>query len=367
MRIEEIALEGFRNYDAEQVAFGPGCNVICGPNAQGKTNLLEAVCCLSTGRSPRARSDREMIGFDAADARIRGRVFARDRDFTMEIDMHRGRRRKMQVNGVSVKTAAELSTVFNTVFFCPEDLSLIREGAAARRRFLDVCLSQLRPRYAAALSAYHRLYEHKTRILRDASEKTSLYELLPEINEQMARTGAAIIRYRAQLCSRLDEYAAAAHRECSGGAEELSIVYRTVSTVADPAAEEGAIACALRAHQSAHEAAERASCLCLSGPHKDDMEVSIGGRSAKLYSSQGQTRTAALSLKLAEREIFCHVTGEYPVLLLDDVLSELDQRRQEYVLNRIGGGQVLITCCEDDRLKDLTGGQVFHVERGRIS
>ncbi|MBU5625748.1 DNA replication/repair protein RecF [Oscillibacter sp. MSJ-2] len=366
MRIDELTLERFRNYRCQRVEFDPRCNVIYGENAQGKTNLLEAIAYLSSGRSPRARSDREIIGFEEQDAMIGARVFARDREFAMEVELYRGRRRRMRVNQVAAKTAAELSAVFNTVFFCPEDLYLIRDGAAARRKFLDGCLCQLRPRYASALSNYNKVYEHKTRILRDWGEKPSLLEALPEFNEQMAVAGAVVIHYRAQLCRRLGEYAAAAHGECSGGREELRLVYQTVATVEDPLGSVGDIAEQLRIHQRSHESAERAAGLCLSGPHKDDIEVFIGGRSARIYSSQGQTRTAALALKLAEREIYQNVTGEYPVLLLDDVLSELDERRQEYVLNRISGGQVFITCCEDDRLEELLGGRVFHVERGII-
>ena len=366
MRINELTLERFRNYGHQTVAFHPDCNVIYGDNAQGKTNLLEAIVYLSCGRSPRARADRELISFDADSARMQGKVSARDREFLVEADLFRGKKRKLSVNRVTAKSGAELSAVYNTVFFCPEDLLLIREGAAARRRFLDVCLCQLRPRYAAALSAYHRLYEHKTRVLRDSEEKPSLLETLPELNVQMAEAGAVIIHYRAQLCQRLADYAAAAHRECSGGREELTLRYQTVSAVEDPMADEQTVAEQLRQHQAAHERAELSARLCLSGPHKDDLEVCIDGRSARQYSSQGQTRTAALSLKLAEREIFRNVTGEYPVLLLDDVLSELDPRRQEFVLNRISGGQVFITCCEDDRLAHLVEGQVFHVKQGAV-
>ncbi|MBQ3496714.1 MAG: DNA replication and repair protein RecF, partial [Oscillospiraceae bacterium] len=304
--------------------------------------------------------------FDAAQSFIKGDIFARERDHRVEVDLFTSRRRRMKVNGVAAKTAAELSGVLNTVFFSPEDLHLIREGAAARRRFMDAALCQLRPRYAAAHAEYARAYEHKTRILRDSEEHPSLLEALPEFNEQMIRAGAVIVHYRAQFCARLAEYAAAAHFDCSGGRERLELSYQTVKTVKDPLAEVSAVESALREHQSSHEAAERTSRLCLSGPHKDDICVFINEKEAKAFSSQGQTRTAALSMKLAEREIFKNVTGEYPVLLLDDVLSELDPRRQEFVLNRIGGGQVFITCCEDDRLAALTGGRVFTVANGEV-
>ena len=366
MRIDALELESFRNYSRAAVEFDPACNVIFGENAQGKTNLLEALVYLSCGKSPRARTDREMIRFDDSCAAASVLVSARDREYRVRAELYRDRRRKLSVNQAPVKRGADLSQIYNTVFFCPDDLYLIREGAAARRRFLDTALCQLRPRYAAALAEYNRTYEHKTRILRDAEEKPDLLEALPEFNARMIQYGAVLIHYRCQFSLRLREYAALHHRECSGGREELDIQYRTVSSVTDPEAELPVLREQLRSHLESHQAAERASRLCLSGPHKDDLAVTIDGQDARQYASQGQTRTAALSMKLAEREIYRNVVGEYPVLLLDDVLSELDPRRQEFVLNRIGGGQVFITCCEDDRLPVMLGGRVFHVHQGEI-
>ena len=366
MRIDVLTLQSFRNYGNQSVRFDPWCNVIFGENAQGKTNLLEALVYLSCGRSPRAKTDREMIGFDAPSARMEANIFARDRDFRVRVDLSRDRRRKMSVNQVPAKNSAELSQVYNTVFFCPDDLYLIREGAASRRKFMDNALCQLRPRYAAALTAYNRAYDHKTRILRDSEERPDLLAALPDFNEQLVRFGAVLVHYRSQFASRLSQYAAMHHRECSGGREVLEVRYQTVSAVTDPSAEVSVLTEQLRRHMEDHQIAERASRLCLSGPHKDDLSVTIDGRDAKSYASQGQTRTAALSMKLAEREIYKNATGEYPVLLLDDVLSELDPKRQEFVLNRIAGGQVFITCCEDDRLPRMLGGRVFHVEHGVI-
>ena len=366
MRIDSLTLDGWRNYRGQTLDFDPRCNVIYGENAQGKTNLLEAAVYLSCGKSPRARSDRELMGFDRQEAVLTGRLFAREREFTTEIRLFRGKRRKMTVNGVPAKTGAALSEVLHTVFFCPEDLFLIRAGAAERRRFMDLSLCQLRPRYAEALAEYGRLYEHKTRILRDSEEHPRLLEMLPEFNERLCRVGAVLIGYRARFCAALAEYARQAHFECSGEKEELTLAYQTVKTVADAFAPQEDIYQALRQHQESHAAAERASRLCLSGPHKDDVEVLINGRSARQYGSQGQVRTAALSLKLAEREIHKNAVGEYPVMLLDDVLSELDPRRQEYVLNRIQGGQVFITCCENDRLDTMLHGRVFHIRNGEV-
>ena len=366
MRINKLTLEGFRNYRGQTLEFDPACNVIHGENAQGKTNLLEAMVYLSCGKSPRTRTERELISFDGGEARIIGEIYSREREFITDITLRAGSRRKMTVNGVAAKNASELSEVLHTVFFSPEDLFLIREGAAARRRFMDQSLCQLRPRYARALAEYHRLYEHKTRILRDREENPGLLAMLPDFNEGMCRMGAILIHYRAQYCRGLDAYAAPAHGDCSGGREKLKLRYETVKTVIDPFANTEDIAQNLREHQESHYHAELSSGLCLSGPHKDDFLVEVNGRSARQFCSQGQVRTAALCLKLADREIHRSAVGEYPVMLLDDVLSELDPRRQEYVLNRISGGQVFITCCENDRLDRLQAGRLFHIRSGEV-
>ena len=313
MRIDRIALNGFRNYDFETAEFSPGTNVIYGENAQGKTNLLEAVVYLSCGRSPRTRADRELIGFESPQAFLRGEIFARERDFVTEITLQAGRRRKMTVNGVHAKNASELSDVLHTVFFSPEDLFIIREGAAARRKFMDQSLCQLRPRYAEALGEYHRLYEHKTRILRDSEDKPELLDLLPEFNEGLCRSGAVLVGYRARFCAVLAEYARQAHYECSGEREELTLTYQTVRTVADPLGSQADIYAALAAHMESHQAAERASKLCLSGAHKDDIEVLVNGRSARQFCSQGQVRTAALFL-----------TGIFPLLFVPAAAGVMD-------------------------------------------
>ena len=347
MRIDRLRLENFRSYSSQTVEFDRACNVIYGDNAQGKTNLLEAIVCLSCGRSPRTRTDRELIRFGAEGFLIEGTIQARDREFVSRIEAARGRRKKISINKVPARTAGELSQVLGTVFFSPEDLFLIREGAAA-------------------LGEYNRLWEHKTRILRDSEEKPDLLGALPDFNLRMAETGAVLIHYRARFAQVLARYAAAAHGECSGGREKLELRYQTVKTVGDPLAGHRELVAGLLEHQRLHAEAELLSRQCLSGPHKDDLEVLLDGLSAKSFASQGQTRTAALAMKLAAREIHREIVGEYPVLLLDDVLSELDPRRQEFVLNRLGDGQVFITCCEDDRLGAMLQGRVFHIRDGKV-
>lgn len=364
MTVREIQLEQFRNYTQLEAVFSPKVNVIYGENAQGKTNLLEAVAYLSAARSHRTRFDRELIRFGAERAKIQAKVFSRDREFVLQAELRRGVRRKLSSNGVTLKNAGELAGIVHTVLFCPEDLNLVREGAAARRRFLDDCICQLRPRYAAALAEYRRLYEHKTRIFRDWEEKPSLLDTLDEFSTRMAQVGALLVHYRAHFIRRLQESAPIVHADFSGGRETLELHYQTVKTVANPLAPPKELFSQLLEHQAAHRRAELEARQCLSGPHKDDLEITINGVSAKTYASQGQTRTAVLSLKLGCREIFFQDAGEYPVLLLDDVLSELDARRQEFVLQRITGGQVFITCCEEERLERLEEGTAFHIQGG---
>ncbi len=366
MTVNHISLDFFRSYVHGEARFHPGVNVVAGENAQGKTNLLEAIAYLSSASSHRARYDRELIRHGVDHAFLKAQVTSRGRELTLEADLHRGARRQLRCNGVKLKTAGELSGVLNTVLFCPEDLFLIREGAEARRRFLDGCICQLRPRYAQALGEYRRLYQHKTRILKDSEQYPSLLDALDDFSLRMAQCGAVIVHYRAHFIKRLREAAPPIHADCSGGRERLELRYETVSAVTDPEAPPKALLPQLLAHQEARREAELAARACLSGPHKDELAVDIDGQPAKSFASQGQTRTAALALKLAARDIFRQDAGEWPVLLLDDVLSELDQRRQEFVLNRITSGQVFITCCEEEKLARLREGGAFRVRDGQL-
>ena len=367
MIVKAITLDFFRNYLHLEAAFHPRINVIFGDNAQGKTNLLEAVAYLSSASSHRARYDRELIQFGVDHAFVKGEVASRGRDFTLEASLHRGARRQLLSNGVRLKNAGELAGILNTVLFCPEDLYLIRAGAEARRKFLDQCICQLRPRYAVALAEYKRLREHKTRILRDSAEHPDLLDTLDDFSLRMAQCGAILVHYRAHFIKKLRQAAPPIHADCSGGRERLELEYRTVSTVTDPEAPPKTLLPQLLDHQESHRRAEIESRSCLSGPHKDDLSVSIDGCPAGAYASQGQTRTAALALKLAARDIFYQETQEWPVLLLDDVLSELDSRRQEFVLNRITSGQVFITCCEEEKQVHLREGNAFYIHDGRLA
>ena len=365
MALNAIELRSFRNYEQLQLDFEPGVNLIVGDNAQGKTNLLEAISYLGSGKSFRAQKTGEMIRFGADFAEISGDIYAEERQQTLRWVLFAGSRpRQIWRNGVKKKTAADISGVMSTVLFCPEDLMVLKTGAAARRRLGDHALCQLRPNYDAALTEYNRILEIKSRILKDHHENPGVLEILPEYNTRLCQVGALIISYRARFFEGLGKAAAEYHGQFSGGKEEFSLQYHTVSSVNDPFAPVAALTQDLQEHLERHYRAELESGQCLTGPHKDDFSVDLNGIDLKAYGSQGQTRTAAISLKLAQRELMKRESGQEPVLLLDDVLSELDPGRQDFVLNKIVSGQVFITCCEPGRFTKL--GKTIEIEKGNV-
>ena len=365
MILNTLYLRNFRNYSEESLEFAPGVNLILGDNAQGKTNMLEAIAFLGSGKSFRAIRQKEMVGFGAEFAEISGTVFAQEREQSLKFLLFSGGKpRQMYRNGAKKKSLEEIAGVLPTVLFCPEDLMVLKMGSQQRRRFGDQVLCQLRPNYDAALNEYHRILEQKNKILKDHFENPALLEILPEYNTRLCQVGALLISYRARFYDSLGKAAATYHEQFSGGNEDFSLEYKTVSTIHDPFAPVSQLTQNLQAHLERHYRAELETAQCLTGPHKDDFYVNLSGIDLKTYGSQGQTRTAAISLKLAQRELMSREFGEEPVLLLDDVLSELDPGRQDFVLNQIEGGQVFITCCEPGRLTKL--GKTISVSMGQV-
>ena len=367
MTVNEIYLDGFRNYSNVTARFSEGVNVVSGRNAQGKTNLIEAIYYLTSGRSFRPAGDKELINHNSEYAYVQADIVSAERGQRIEAKLFRTRRRELLANGVKLKKASELAGRLSAVVFGPDDLNMIKDGAAVRRKLMDQCLSQLRPGYLAALTEYNRLYEHKTRILRDHREKPSLLDVLDEYNMRMAQQSARLIYYRSALAVSMSERASAIHKEFSDGTEALTIRYRTVGGMDVAGKKPEQILPGLIEHQREHHNAELRSGLCLSGAHKDDLEIDINGASARKFASQGQARTAAVSIKLAERDIHFDDKGEYPVLLLDDVLSELDAVRQGFILSRISRGQVVITCCDLSAASPAATGATLRVENGKLS
>ena len=365
MNLSKLTLQDFRNYAHLELEPDPGVNLIVGDNAQGKTNLLESIAYLGSGKSFRAQKTAEMVRFSADFAEIQGALQSQGRNQTLRWVLFSNSRPKMLYrNGVKKRSASELAGLFPTVLFCPEDLMILKAGSAPRRRLGDQTLCQLRPNYDAALTQYQRILDQKSRILKDRVENPAVAAILPEYNTRLCQVGALLISYRARFYEALGKEAAGFHGQFSGGAEEFSLHYRTVSTVTDPFAPVETLCQQLQEHLQSHYQAELSSMQCLTGPHKDDFDVLRNGISLKSYGSQGQTRTAAISLKLAQRQLMASQWGEEPVLLLDDVLSELDPRRQDFVLNQIEQGQVFITCCEPGRFTKL--GKTIEIKQGTI-
>ena len=365
MNLQELTLRSFRNYEEAHLEFQPGVNLIVGDNAQGKTNLLEAISYLGSGKSFRAQKTSEMVRFGADFAEITGTVFSQERQQELRYLLFAGSRpRQIFRNGAKKKSVSELAGVLPTVLFCPEDLLILKMGSSQRRRFGDLALCGLRPNYDAALTEYNRILEQKSRILKDRFENPALLDILPEYNMRLCQVGALLISYRARFYEGLGKAAAKFHSQFSGGVENFALSYKTVSTVTDPFAPVNQLTNDLLNHLDRHTKAELETAQCLTGPHKDDFTVSLSGIDLKAYGSQGQTRTAAISLKLAQRELMGREWGEEPVLLLDDVLSELDPGRQDFVLNQIVSGQVFITCCEPGRFTKL--GKTIEIRKGNL-
>ncbi len=365
MNLDRIELNDFRNYHHLELDFDPGVNLIVGQNAQGKTNLLEAIAYLGSGKSFRTQKSGELLRLGCDFGDIEGKICSQERCQSIRWVLFSGSRpRQLYRNGIKKKSSGDIAGVLPNVLFCPEDLMVLKGGSAGRRRLADSALGQLRPNYEVALNQYNRILEQKNRILKDRYENPALLEILPEYNTRLCQVGALIISYRARFFEGLGREAARYHTSFSGDREQFSLTYQTVSTVDDPFAPVSELEERLNKHLGSHYRAELESGQCLTGPHKDDFEVKLNGLPIKSFGSQGQVRTATISLKLAQRDLMAKEAGELPVLLLDDVLSELDVGRQDFVLNQISAGQVFITCCEPGRFTKL--GKTVTIEGGNL-
>ena len=360
MFIESIELSDYRNYSHLHIDFHKGTNVLYGDNAQGKTNILEAVYVCSTTKSHRGSKDKEIIRFGADESHIK--MMVRRDGIPYRIDMHlkKNKAKGVAVNGVPIKKASELFGIVNVIFFSPEDLNIIKNGPAERRRFIDLELSQLDKVYLNNLSNYNRIVNQRNHLLKELSfgGKKDLSDTLEIWELQMVQYGERLIARRKEFVEQINGIIAKIHQRLTGGKESLKIIY-------EPSTGDLPFEQALNRYRE-RDLRMKSTTV---GPHRDDIGFLIGDMDIRKYGSQGQQRTAALSLKLSEIELVKLATHDTPILLLDDVLSELDKHRQNYLLDSIHDIQTLITCTgvEDFVNYRFSINKVFHVQNGQVT
>ena len=344
MICKQISIRNFRNIEEAEVSFSEGVNVLVGENAQGKTNLLEAIFYPSVGRSFRGAHTPEMIRF--------GESFAR---------MFRDKQRQIEKNGLKMEKLSDVVGSFRAVLFCPEHLSMIKDGPAQRRSYMDMAISRMAPTYIHALQNYHHLLHQRNALLKSAFHDRSTFDATVGLwSEQLAKEAAIISEMRLKFIRRVSGYVAECFQEMTGEKERPTVVFDGSSGQAEEEyldrkqTEERYYSLLMSSHDR-----EISAGATLWGIHKDDLDIRLNGKSARIYGSQGQQRSLALALKLAEGEICREEFGDYPVFLFDDVLSELDHTRREYLLHKIKDKQVILTSCEPDLL--IRDGEIHKI------
>ncbi|MGI5894613.1 MAG: DNA replication/repair protein RecF [Candidatus Merdivicinus sp.] len=367
MIVEEICLQNFRNIAAAELAPCPEINILLGDNAQGKTNFMEAIWLCTGNRSFRGARESQMVRFGEAAFQIRNQF--RDRERQQEIRYAGGeKKRKVQLNNVPLKTPSELAGIFPAVVFDPTEMNIVREGPGERRRFLDTAASQLKPAYGQYLAQYQSVLEQRNALLRDGEKYAQFADTFDIWDLQLARLGTILSIYRADYLRKLTPAAAEIYGGFTGYAESFTAGYESTVFPEEMPLEvysDELIEYYLEALRQSRETDLRMRCTT-KGIHRDDIALAVDGNPVKLYGSRGQQRSCAIALKLGEAHLYRRITGEAPVILLDDVMSELDQNRQDYIRNQIRGFQVLITCCDLSNTLRMESGKIFSVENGSI-
>ena len=359
MRIIRAKLNSFRNYAACEFEPCAGVNVLLGDNGQGKTNLLEALYLCCTGRSHRTRQDRELIRWDAEFASVRVQAEKSDGSHEVEVILPAAGKRKIKIAGREAARSGELMGHVTGVLFSPEDLRMVKDGPAERRRMVDMTLAQLRPAYYYALQRYNRALKQRGEVLRSAAACPSLGDTLELWDEQLAVAGAELMRHRRAYIRQLSEVAEETYREIAGGREQFCVRYAPSVSVGDDA----------QSFQDALLAARETDLRRLTtsvGAHRDEVLLTVDGREARSFGSQGQQRTAALALRLSELSVMRDEMGEWPVLMLDDVMSELDPTRRRQLIRRLDGIQTIVTCTDADDLAGAEIGAAWCVQGAQI-
>lgn len=360
MNVTKVILTNFRNYHAQTVEFCPSLNIIEGHNTAGKTNLIESVYLCGVGKSPRTTKDREMIRMGEDEAHVTLLVDKKHRSHRVDIHLMPGGK-KIAVDGVSISRFSELMGVVNVVFFAPDELKIIKSDPQERRRFVNISLCQQSKPYYAALSNYNRVLDNRNAIIKEADSIADLEHLLPDWNMQMAEEGAKIILTRIHFLHHLQHIADPIHRAIAGPDCDLLLQYSQPDWSDYPSVYEH-----LMQQLTSNYKKELALRYTVSGPHRDDFDILSEQKSLRAYGSQGQQRTAALALKLAEISYFEEATGEKPILLLDDVLSELDASRRRALLQATDGIQTLLTCTEFTE-ENVSVGKRIHIQHGQAT
>lgn len=357
MIIKSIELRNFRNYENLEIHFDNGTNILYGDNAQGKTNILEAAYLSGTTKSHKGSRDKEMIRFEENESHIRTIVEKNQKEYQIDMHLRKNGSKGVAINKIPIKKASELFGILNIVFFSPEDLNIIKNGPAERRRFIDLELCQLDKLYLSDLSSYNKVLNQRNKLLKDIYYRQELLDTLPIWDVQLLEYGRRIIKKRKQFVEELNEIIGKIHFNISGGREQLILKY-------EPNIDD------IFFEDELFRARSRDLKLCQTtvGPHRDDMLFSIEGIDIRKFGSQGQQRTCALSLKLSEIDLVKKSIDNKPVLLLDDVLSELDSNRQNYLLNSICDIQTIITCTglEEFVKNRFQINKIFQVIQGRV-
>lgn len=364
MRIDRLSLTGFRNIGEMDLSPCPGVNVIYGDNAQGKTNLMEAIYLFTGAKSFRGAKDREMVGMGAEKTQLHLEFYGEGRPQTAEIALFP--KKTVHLNEILLDSGTKLAGRFTAVVFSPSHLSLIQDGPQERRRFLDATICQLKPKYIRVLGDYTRVLAQRNSLLKDVAFSSYLLDTLDIWDQHLVRLSAIITRTRYTYLEKLKPLAGEVYRGISREKEEFGLRYLSkacpdVEDLSSPGLE-GAIAEAVRL---ARREDLRAGSTTV-GAHRDDLEITINGMNVRTYGSQGQQRSAVLALKLSECGVIRQLTGEEPVVLLDDVMSELDEGRREYLLNHMGDRQIFITCCDPNYFRRMADGKSFQIQGGSI-
>jgi DNA replication and repair protein RecF len=366
MWINALELRNFRNYESLQLFdLSPKVNILVGQNAQGKTNVVEAILLLSVAKSHRTNKDAEMIRFEAESALVQGMIERHERKYRLDLRLL-PKGKKCAVNGVEKRKMSDFIGHLNVVLFAPEDLQLIKGGPQQRRRFLDVEIGQVSPQYLYNLTQYQKVLLQRNSLLKEIWQKKGDEEMLMIWDDQLSVYGSKVIKKRLEFVDKLEGFAKEIHMRISGGKEELSFHYQNSIECSDLNQLEEVYREELEKRRKGD--IQRGSTSV--GPHRDDLEVRINDRKVQTFGSQGQQRTASLSMKLAEIELIRAEVGEYPVLLLDDVLSELDEERQLHLVKSMGERvQTFVTTTSTYGLEHFLTEEanVYRVERGIIS